>query len=44
MNRNSVRAAIELVDVAPSSEFRSALRAQLLAEFADRTRATSLKL
>src|SRR4051812_25820038 len=33
MNHNSIRAAIELVDVAPSSGFRSTLRAQLLAEF-----------
>ena len=35
MNRNPVRAAIERVDAAPSSEFRSTLRAQLLADFTD---------
>lgn len=33
MNGNPVRAAIELVDTAPSKEFLSALHAQLLAEF-----------
>ncbi|HEX2782146.1 MAG TPA: hypothetical protein VHN36_01075 [Ilumatobacteraceae bacterium] len=33
MNGNPVRAAIELVDVTPSNEFRSTLRAQLLADF-----------
>ncbi len=33
MNRHRVRAAIELIDVAPSIEFRATLRAQLLAEF-----------
>jgi hypothetical protein len=35
MNRNPVSAAIELVDLAPSNEFRSTLRAQLLAGFTE---------
>lgn len=34
MNRHPVRAAIELVDVAPSIEFRATLRAELLEVFA----------
>ena len=35
MNRNPVSAAIELVDNVPSNEFRSTLRAQLLAGFTE---------
>jgi hypothetical protein len=35
MSRNPVSAAIELVDIAPSNEFRTSLRAQLLADFSE---------